>query len=101
METCALQVRMALEHLVLSTLVANRSGIAAITQAFNQKSAADARAIIKRINPQHWPVSFKFKPPEDSTKGGTWHPEAPAKPFLLESEWGTPYGYCSSLLHAP
>jgi hypothetical protein len=91
---------MALEQVVLSTLVANRPGAAVVVEAFAKKNAGEARALVKRINPKYWPIPFDEQPPNPS-EGEIWRMVVPVEPFLRETEWGRAYGYCSGLLHAP
>ncbi|MFG1644915.1 hypothetical protein ACGFMK_31930 [Amycolatopsis sp. NPDC049252] len=97
-ESCALQVRISLEHLVLSTLVANRPATAAVVEAFAKKSASDARSIVKRINKDYWPIPFDME--RHPSKDGVIKMAEPSDPYLKEPEWGRAYGYCSSILHA-
>lgn len=99
LEACALQVRMTLEHIVLSTLVTNRPAAATIVAAFAKKKASEVHGLIKRINSRYWPIPFDWSGPEDSN-GGTWTMVEPSEPYLREEEWGRAYGYCSRLLHA-
>lgn len=99
LEACALQIRMVLEHLVLSTLVANRPGAAAVVAAFAKKRAREVHRLIKRINPHYWPIPFDFER-VDSEGGSRWTMAEPSEPYLREGEWGKAYGYCSNLLHA-
>src|SRR2546421_11407314 len=91
---------MALEHLVLSTLVAIRPGTAAVIEAFAKKNAGEARALVKRMNPKYWPIPFDKQAPH-SPEDVMWTMTEPVEPYLREEEWSRAYGYCSSLLHAP
>lgn len=99
-ETVALNVRMALESIVLSALIANRPAAAAVSDAFATKTAADARRIVRSVNPRYWPIPFKFRRSVDESGEEAWHMDAPEDAFLREDEWGRAYGYCSALLHA-
>ncbi|WP_339123922.1 hypothetical protein, partial [Pseudonocardia sp. D17] len=99
-EVIALNIRMALESVVLSTLIANRPAAAAVSDAFATKTASDARRIVKRVNPRYWPKPFKFRRSVDESGRETWHMDSPEDEFLREDEWGRAYGYCSALLHA-
>jgi hypothetical protein len=97
-EGCALQIRLSLEHVVLSTLVANRPGAAAVSSAFAGKDANAARKLVRRINRRYWPIAFDF---EQQDSPPMWVMAEPSEPYLREQEWSRAYGYCSSLLHAP
>lgn len=98
-ETCALQVRLSLEQIVLSTLVSNRPEVAAIASAFAKKDVSEVRRLVKKVNPRYWPIPFEFRKVEEG-RGGFWKMEKPSEPYLREDEWGKAYGYCSTLLHA-
>ncbi|MFG3604534.1 hypothetical protein [Micromonospora chersina] len=99
LEVCALQVRVALEQTVLSTLITNRPGAATITTAFVKKTAGEVRKMVSKINPNYWPVPFDFEKVE-ADSSYHWQMTEPDAPYLSEDEWGKAYGYCSSLLHA-
>ncbi|MFG2047959.1 hypothetical protein ACGFIW_11100 [Micromonospora sp. NPDC048935] len=99
LEACALQVRIALEQIVLATLITNRPGAAAVTTAFAGKTAGEVRKLVSSINPNYWPIPFDFTKVE-SGNSYYWQMTEPATPYLSEDDWGKAYGYCSSLLHA-
>jgi hypothetical protein len=99
-EACAVQIRIALENIVMSTLIANRPAVAAVSNAFANKTAGDARRIVKSVNPNYWPTSFVFRREESKFDGDRWFMTEPEEPYLREEDWGKAYGFCSTLLHA-
>jgi hypothetical protein len=93
-ECIAVQLRIALELIVLSSLVSNRSDIGAVATALHKKGPRDARALAQRVNPNYWPKPVKpvldaSGRLQDVTDG-----------YLTEPEWGPAYGFLSNLLHA-
>jgi hypothetical protein len=99
-EACALQIRIALENVVLSTMIANRPAVAAVSDAFVNKTAGDARRIVKNINPGYWPIPFRFERSTSETGEEIWRMADPVDEYLHEEDWGRAYGSCSSILHA-
>lgn len=55
-ESAALQLRFVLELIPLAALIANRDWVEPVSAAFDRKDPMDARKLVKRINPEYWPV---------------------------------------------
>jgi hypothetical protein len=98
-EHAALNLRMVLELVVLSSLVTNRSAIEAVASALHRKDAAEARKLAKRANPGYWPVPVKQV--ELSEKAPRQFRLEPVdRPYVRENEWGREFGRTSALLHS-
>jgi hypothetical protein len=93
----AMHLRMCLEFVALGSLVANRPEVEQVTRAFAKHDADAAAKIVKRLNPDYWPVPLRLVIPED---GSQWRLERVADGYLRETEWRAEWGFLSSLLHA-
>ena len=60
-EKAALEIRMALENVVLSTLITNRPSVMSVARAFEKKDAGEVRRIVQRINANYWPIAFRYE----------------------------------------
>ena len=96
LESAALQLRKAIELVALATLTVNRQNLESITTVLHQKHWDDARKLIRRVNPDYWPVPFEPFP--DAT--GRVALEPIEEPFLTEADAGREYGFLSDLIHA-
>lgn len=95
-EAAALQARLALEVLMLSSLIPNRAAIEKVASAFAKKDHEEARRLVRRVNPNYWP------------EPGVRVEEAPrrfrldpvSKPRLGVDEYPATWGKLSAWLHA-
>jgi hypothetical protein len=91
----ALQLRMALELIVMGSLVTNKAQIEAITSALANKKLDQARKLAKRANPDYWP-----KPTTPHRQPNGIIDLRPVEGALTEGKWERRYGELSELLHA-
>lgn len=95
-EIAALHARKIIELIVYGSLMNNHDAVAEIAIAFRKRDAANARGILREVNPRYWPEPcerlevnpghYSLKPLEDG--------------FLREQDWGKAYGFLSDILHA-
>jgi hypothetical protein len=101
-ESAALQLRFILELIPLAALIANREWVEPVAAAFDRKDPMEARKLVKRANPEYWPV------PGERTSYVRDGPDQRGRHefvgirdgFLTESEWASEWGYVSRWLHA-
>lgn len=96
LESAALQLRKAIELVALATFAVNRQHIEGITTALHKKRWDDAQKLIRRVNPDYWPVPFEPKP----DASGKVALEPIEESFLTEADAGREFGYLSDLIHA-
>lgn len=99
LESAALDLRVALEELLLSSLVTHQHHLGEVTKALSRSDWSDARKRVEKINPYWWPI------PQDITAGGPDGVKATVTghhddDFMTADEWGRAYGAVSDLLHA-
>jgi hypothetical protein len=94
-EYCALQLRMALELVVMGSLVTNKAQIETLTSALANKKLDQARKLAKRANPDYWP-----KPTSPHRQPNGIIDLRPVEGALTEDKWERSYGELSELLHA-
>ena len=94
-EYCALQLRMALELIVMGSLVTNKAQIETITSALANKKLGQARKLAKLANPDYWP-----KPTSPHRQPNGIIDLRPVEGALTEGKWERRYGELSELLHA-
>lgn len=95
-EIACLHLRIVLEAIVMSSLVANQHAVGAVAAAFDKGDVGQVRKVVKRVNPDYWP-----RPVRDVRKeSGTSRWEDVDEGFLMESDWGSAYGLLSAALHA-
>jgi hypothetical protein len=95
-ELAAVQLRKTLELIVLGSLVTNRSALEQVMTSFATKDSPAARKIVRRANPNYWPVPKK----QVQVAPGRFEFGEVNGDFLREEEWGMAYGFASDLLHA-
>lgn len=95
-EYCALQLRIALELIVMGSLVTNKAQIQTITSALANKKVDQARNFAKRANPDYWP-----KPTTPHRQPNGIIQLRPVKGALTEGKWGRRYGELSELSTRP
>lgn len=93
----AVELRIALELIVLGSLVTNRDAIATVSSVFKVKEATDARKLVREVNPNYWPRPIESGPRDDE---GALTGRPFDGDFLRENEWGREYGFLSELVHA-
>lgn len=96
LERAALHLRMVLELVMLGSLVTHREDAEAVSTALHRKDADEARKLVRRINPRHWPVPVTSR----LTGAGVREHRAVNSGYLKEDEWGKAYGLVSDVLHA-
>jgi hypothetical protein len=94
-EVGALQLRIALELVVMGSLVTNKAQIETITSALANKKLDQARKLAKRANPDYWP-----KPTAPHRQPNGTIDLRPVEGALTEGKWERRYGELSELLHA-
>jgi len=101
-ESAALQLRFILELIPLAALIANRDWVEPVAAAFDRKDPTEARKLVKRVNPEYWPVPGERTSYVRDAPGQRGRHEFVGihDGFLTESEWAAEWGYVSSLLHA-
>lgn len=99
----ALQLRTAIELTMLSSLITSRAALAQAEKALSRKDAEDAKKLVTRIHPNHWPV-----PPHavgsdpELRRHAAVVTEGPApNDYLRADEFGPAIGATSRWLHAP
>lgn len=97
LEWIAIELRIALELIVLGSLVTNRSAISTVSSVFKIKDVAEARKLVREVNPEYWPTPLESGPHD---KEGALTAQRFEGDFLRESEWGREYGFLSDLVHA-
>jgi hypothetical protein len=98
LESAALQMRFMLELVPLGALVANRDWVEPVASAFARKDPGEAAKLVKRVNPDYWPIPAREVP--NPSPGQERLLEGLQEGFVTESEWQAEWGYLSSLLHA-
>jgi hypothetical protein len=98
-ESAALDLRFALEEMLLSALVTHKADLGEITKSLRSANASQARKSVERINPNWWPK------PQDISPGGPGGVQATVSghhdtDYMTADEWGRAYGTVSDLLHA-
>jgi hypothetical protein len=96
-ESAALQARLALELLALSSLVTHRDAVAEVASAFERKKPDEALSLVRRLNPSFWPRPTRQLLDEHGVSVG-W--EDVTDGYLMEVEWGPSWGRLSGWLHA-
>lgn len=96
-EAGLLQLRLALETLVLSSLVTNRKAVEAVSAAFARKEHKDAFKLARQLNPKFWPVPCTQIHDE---KGVVTEMRAISSGYLTEEEYLPTWGRLSAWLHA-
>lgn len=96
LESCALQVRMAIELIVMGSLVTNREAIEGINLALSSKnSASDAAKTARKANCDYWPkATHALERPDGPIQ------LVPTEGALTEANWEREWGRLSALLHA-
>jgi hypothetical protein len=96
-EWIAVELRLVLELIVLGSLVTNRNAIATVSSVFKIKEVAEARKLVRQVNPDYWPRPIESGPLDDE---GALTGRPFEGDFLRENEWGREYGFLSELLQA-
>jgi hypothetical protein len=96
-EWIAVELRIALELIVLGSLVTNRIAVSAVSSVFKVKEVSEARKLVREVNPRYWPTPLEGGP---RGNGGTLTAQPFEGDFLRENEWGPEYGFLSELVHA-
>jgi hypothetical protein len=96
-EWIAIELRIALELMVLGSLVTNRDAISKVSSVFKVKDVTAARKLVKQVNPRYWPTPIESGPRDDD---GALTGQPFEGDFLRENEWGREYGFLSGLVHA-
>jgi hypothetical protein len=97
LEWIAVELRIALELIVLGSLVTNRSAISTVSSVFKIKDVAEARRLVRDVNPEYWPTPLESGRQDEQ---GAQTAQRFEGDFLRENEWGREYGFLSDLVHA-
>ncbi len=95
LEAAALQLRMAIELVALSTLVINRQNLAEIETALGRHKWSDAMRLVERVNPNYWPEPFVPR-----VDGKMSQLDQLAGHYLTKEDAGRAWSRLSELLHA-
>jgi len=96
-EAGLLQLRLALETLVLSSLVSNRKAVQSVAAAFTRKKHDEAFHLAKQLNPAFWPVPCEQVMGEN---GGLTQMRPVTSGYLTQEEYLPTWGRLSAWLHA-
>ena len=96
LEAAALQLRMAIELVALSTLVVNRQNLAEIETALGRHKWSEAMRLVERVNPNYWPEPFVPR----VGSGNMSELDRPTSPYLTKEGAGRAWSRLSELLHA-
>ena len=96
-EWIAVELRIALELVVLGSLVTNRNAISRVSSVFKVKDVTEARKLVREVNPRYWPTPLESGDLDDD---GALTAQPFHGDFLQENEWGREYGFLSELVHA-
>lgn len=96
LEAAALQLRMAIELVALSTLVVNRQNLAEIETALGRHKWNEAMKLVERVNLNYWPEPFV--PRVGSGDARELNPLT--GPYLTKEDAGRAWSRLSGLLHA-
>ncbi|MFE4948676.1 hypothetical protein ACFQ9V_01060 [Leifsonia sp. NPDC056665] len=96
-EAGLLQLRLALETVVMSSLVSNRSAIERVTSSFAQKDYKKALALAKEANPSFWPQPSEQRLDTETNLMRMW---PITTGYLTEDEYKPTWGRLSAWLHA-
>lgn len=58
-EIACLHLRIVLEAIVMSSLLANQHAVGAVAAAFDKGDVGQVRKVVKRVNPDYWPRPVK------------------------------------------
>jgi hypothetical protein len=95
LESAALQVRLALEALALSSLLPNRALVETVSTAYKKKGHDEVMRLLKRVHPDFWPRSARVV-----SRDGQ-HIVVPAEEgFLREEDYFRAWGSLSAWCHA-
>lgn len=99
-EVAALDLRKALEGLLLSSLVTHLDSLQPIKKALGRHKPSDARRLVERLNPDWWPN------PQNLSAGGPAEARVDwtiaghhDDDFMTPDEWGKAFGSTSEALH--
>lgn len=95
-EIACLHLRIVLEHIVFSSLVANHHAVQEIATAFDRSDVGRVRKLVRRVNENYWPRPVRQLRGTD----GKITLEHSTGSFLAEADWGPAYGMLSAALHA-
>lgn len=100
-EVGALNLRFALEGVLLSSLVTHEHELGEITKAIRKADASKAQKRVAAINGRWWPEPIAVTEiPDPKAPRGRRFEFAPVEDgFMAEGEWGRAYGVVSDLLH--
>src|SRR5205085_9724133 len=96
-EHAALDLRKALEGLLLSSLVTHKEKLGPITKALKKLDADKAKKTVEQINPGWWPKPQNLGPgPEGTQFALSGHHESD---FMTSLDWGPAFGVVSAVVH--
>jgi hypothetical protein len=96
-ESCALQIRVAIELVVMGSLITNREAIENINLALtSKKSASEAAKTARAANPDYWPKATRAH----DIPGQEAKDLRPVEGALSEENWEREWGKLSAFLHA-
>ncbi|MFG1784619.1 hypothetical protein ACGFIU_19450 [Rhodococcus oryzae] len=96
-ENAALQIRCAIELIMISSLISNRAALNQAQRTLGKKDADAVQKLVNRINPDYWPIPPHAVRAEYSlNNSGDPIPDD----FLCADEFGRAIGTTSQWLHA-
>ncbi len=96
LEAAALQLRMAIELVALSTLVVNRQNLTKVVTELGRHKWKEAMRHVERVNPNYWPEPFVAR----VGSGDVRELNPLTGPYLTKEDAGRAWGQLSDLLHA-
>ncbi len=95
-ESAALQVRLALETLMLSALLPNRDAVESVAANYAKHKHDRIMKIMRRVNPNFWPKPST----QHYVAPGEWRLDDFTGDFLREDEYSQAWGRLSAWCHA-
>lgn len=96
-EAGLLQLRQALEAIMMSSLIANRAAVDEVADALRHRKHDAVYKLVRRLNPNFWPQPSQQVVDPD----GSIRMEAIEVGFVSESDYMPTWGQLSRWLHAP
>ena len=96
-DLAAVELRIALELVLLGSLVTNRTEIEKVASALHRHDYAHAKKLLERVNPDYWPRPAK-QVPEGPDQ--VFRHEPITEGYLAAADWGRAHGFLSEQVHA-
>ncbi len=96
LEAAAMHLRTAIELIAFATLAVNRQSLEEISSVLHKADWSAARKLLKRANPQFWPVPYCERIDANGPRAFVQITE----PYLEEANAGAEWGFLSTFVHA-